>query len=273
MLMTEEAVGGELTGNTFVGSGANMVLFGHKNAGDVTVANNTFAFSGYSALALSFRDYRVHDNVFFTGHPKPAYGTKGYVGDRNLFWHGQGLSGRTTVLASDDGFHTSLDAFRRAMNQDAASEYADPKFRNAPVAYTVLDEKKLSESSREKLHLRGGTGSAVMAGDYIEINFDGASITISPPLDKRPTKAWRVANWADKTDFTLDLRNAPRRPRPQTRRRWQAGRLDRGRAGLPPRRLRRRRQARPAAGARRPSNLSKPSEFEPVPRAGTVQQP
>jgi len=216
-VMMQETADGIYRGNMMIGSGANMLIFGHKNAVNYRVHNNTLAFAGYRCLALTGKDYDVRENIFMTGHDGTITGTRdvtGYTGSRNLFWNADGLK-NPAVLESDGGWHRSLKAFQNATGQDLDSVYADPRFRNAPAAYRVMDSKQLHRSDRETLYLRGGT-EGFAKGDHIELNFDGIdhrikavtdeAITITPPLPEKPIKSWLVANWRANTDFRLDLR-------------------------------------------------------------------
>ena len=110
------------------------------------------------------------------------------------------------IMATDAGWLRDFDAVRRSTGQDEHSVYANPQFRNAPVAFAVLDSRRLTDCTRSKLFLRGGT-TAFRKGDHVEVSFDGLarrvtgvdaeSILIDPPLDAVPTKGWQVANWGD----------------------------------------------------------------------------
>lgn len=216
-LMMEETEAGEIRGNMFVGSEAYMLIFGHRNANDCDLIGNTFAFAGYGCINFTGSNYRVKENIFVTGHGRPAFATRGvvgYVGDRNLFWNAKSVADGRPV-GSDAGQHRSLDDFKAATGQDSNSIQADPMFRSAPSSYNVLDGKQLSQSTRSLLVIRRG-GAPFEVGDHVEVNFDGIvrrvtdahddSITIDPPLGEKPTKPWVVANWGQAKDFKLDLR-------------------------------------------------------------------
>ena len=217
-VMMEETDGCEFSGNMVVGCGAYMLILGHGNAVNYKIHNNTFAFAGYGCINFTAHDYDLRENVLVTGHGGPAFGIKGignFSADRNLLWNAAGLV-RKTVLASDGGWHRTFEDFRRA-NPDLErnSVYADPRFVNAPVAFRVLDSKRLTDCTRDRLLLRGGA-EGFNKGDFVEINFDGVSrvvkesadgaIRIEPPLAEKPIKGWLVANWGDEDDFHLDLR-------------------------------------------------------------------
>ena len=222
-VMMEEAAGGVFKGNMIVGSGAYSVIFGHRNAEDFQIHNNTIAFAGYGCLSLTARGYDLRENVLMTGHSGCIYGArgvKGYTAMRNLLFNASGLT-KKTVLASDKGWHKSLQAFQQATGQEKYSTWADPQFRNAPIGFAVLDSGRLADCTRDTWYLRKG-GAPIGRGSMIEINFDGvvrkvtdardATITVSPGLPRRPTKGWLVSNWGRKTDFSLDLRLRPTSP-------------------------------------------------------------
>lgn len=216
-IMMEETSRGVLKGNMIVGCGANSVIFGHRNADDYQVHNNTIALAGYGCISFTGKNYDVRENVVMTGHGGCLYGVrgvKGYAADRNLFWNAAGVASKM-VLASDKGWHRELEPFQQATGQDANSVYADPRFRNGPVAFGVLDWRRLTDCTRDTWYLRRGHGP-VGVGDVVEVNFDGvvrkvtavegAKITVSPGLAAKPTKGWLVCNWGSKTDLSLDLR-------------------------------------------------------------------
>ncbi|HUT09685.1 MAG TPA: right-handed parallel beta-helix repeat-containing protein [Thermoguttaceae bacterium] len=216
-VMMEETSQGEFSGNMVVGCGAYMLIMGHQNAGHYKIHGNTLAFSGYGCMNLTWEDYDVCENVMTTGHDSVLFGTKGirdYRGDRNVFWN-SARSQNPTIIATDDGWHRDFQAVQRSTGEDQHSVYADPRFRNAPVAFRVLDSGRLDRCTKETWYLRGGA-QGFEAGDFVEVNFDGvrrritrldeATITVAPPLEEKPVKGWLVANWGENSDFRLDLR-------------------------------------------------------------------
>ena len=225
-MMTEETRDGLLQGNMIVGSAAVMLIFGHSNAGGYCVHRNTLAFSGYSCMSLTWQDYDVRENVFFPGHATTVYGTRGisgYTGDRNLFFHSPRVAD-AALMATNDGWLKGLAAVQRLTGQDAHSIQADPRFRAAPIAYDVLDSKRLGDSTRDRWFLRRG-GAMFEPGDLVEVNFDGVgrrvrsvedgAITVDRPLGEKPVQHWLVANWGPlpgETPPPLDLRLAADSP-------------------------------------------------------------
>lgn len=219
-LMTEETSNGLLRGNMIVGSGAGMVIFGHENTNNYRVEGNTFALSGYDCLRLTGRDYAVYENIFMTGHGGPAYGTRGvegYSGDRNLLWNSSRAE-NPTIMATDDGWLKDFAAVQASLGrEDQHSVYAPPAFRNAPVAFGVVDHRRLLDCTTGLWYVRGGTG-LFRAGDHVEADFDGVvrevvsvdeqagELTVAPPLDALPPKGWLIGNWGESRDFQLDLR-------------------------------------------------------------------
>jgi hypothetical protein len=194
-----------------------MLIFGHGNAKNARIVGNTLAFPGYSCFSLTSENYEVRRNIFAMGHGGTFYGVrgvKGYQGDHNLFWAGPGQEGG---LPDGKAWHRSVASFQKANpDLEAHSKVADPQFVSAPVAYAVLDSKRLNQCTRARLYLRDGNGGRFAAGDVVEINFDGvprqvvtvdaASITVEPPLDEIPPKPYVVANWKTNRSLRLDLR-------------------------------------------------------------------
>jgi parallel beta-helix repeat protein len=215
-VMLSDADGMEFNGNMFIGCTANMLIFGHKNANDAKVINNTIAYPGYSCASFTGAGYEVYDNVMMLGQRGAFFGiknVKNYQADRNLYW---GAPGQAGTIYSDKGWHRTVDAFKSANpTLEKSSVYANPEFINAPTYYRVLDTKKLSKSSASKLFVRPNT-IGFENGDYIEINFDGIVrkavevgkdyIVIDPALKERPLKSYAVANWKESKNFKLDLR-------------------------------------------------------------------
>ena len=222
-LMMEQTSGGLLQGNMIVGSGATAVIFGHENARDYRIVGNTIAFAGYGCLRMTADDYEVRENVFVTGTPGFLYGVrgvKGYEGDRNLLYNAAGLA-KAGVVSSDAGWHADFGEYRKATGYEPHSVYAPPRFRSAPIAYGVVDHRRLTECTRATLHLRA-KGGAVAKGDIVELDFDGVprtvtaaqgpTITVDPPLPARPTKGCLVCNWGERKDLQYDLRLAKDSP-------------------------------------------------------------
>jgi len=222
-LMMEETRDGEFTGNMVVGSGAYMLIFGHGNAGHYRVHNNTLAMAGYGCMSLTWEGYDVRENIFMSGHGSALYGVRGvegYAADRNVFF-GSRRSVNPMIMVTDAGWLRDFDAVRASSGQDENSVYADPRFRNAPLAFRVLDSRRLDECTKDTWYLRNGA-EGWRVGDNVEVNFDGvqrritavddAAISVAPGLDENPIKGWLVANWGDNLDFRLDLRLADDSP-------------------------------------------------------------
>ncbi|RMF95880.1 MAG: right-handed parallel beta-helix repeat-containing protein, partial [Planctomycetota bacterium] len=216
-IMMEEAEKLTFEENAFIGCAANMLIFGHGNARDADITRNTFLCPGYSCMSLTARDYRVFENIFMTGHAGIAYsvrGVPGYQADRNLFW----ASVRATsprIMATDAGWLGDFEAVQRSTGQDASSHYGDPEFRHAPIAFAVLDSKRLTECTHATVVLRAGA-EMFRVGDHVEFDFDGVArvvesvdgdkLTIDPPLDVLPVKSMLVANWGESRSVALDIR-------------------------------------------------------------------
>jgi len=224
-LMTEETQDGVLAGNTIVGSGAVMVIFGHENAHGYRIERNTMAASGYGCMSLTGRGYQVRENVFMTGTPGPTYGVRGvegYSGDRNLLWN-SARAEKPTIMATDAGWLKDFAVVQKSLGQhDQLSRYAPPGFKNAPAAFAVVDHRQLLECTPGRWYLRQGGAWLFRVGDHVEADFDGVvrrvtavegdAITVAPPLESLPPKDWLVANWAARSDFRLDLRLAADSP-------------------------------------------------------------
>ena len=115
--------------------------------------------------------------------------------------------------SSETIYHTSLATFQTTTGQDLNSTNSDPLFVNAPFGINVMDSALLHQATRDTFALRDTNG--FLAGDHVEINFDGvvrtvtassgATVTIDPPLAEKPLKGYLIANWGTNTNFTLDL--------------------------------------------------------------------
>lgn len=215
-MMMEGTSGGQLAGNMIVGCEAYAVIFGHDTCRDYEVIGNTVALSGYGVLNLTGRGYRIHSNVFVSGHGGPLYGFgagTNVQSDYNLLWRALGATGPPIVY--DRNWHGTLETYRQASGQDAHTVYADPRFVNAPAFFQQMEGGRLLEFTKDKVFLRGGTGTYEV-GDIVELNFDGVVrrvrevgedyIVVEPGRDSLPRKAGVVCNWKDNDDLALDLR-------------------------------------------------------------------
>ncbi len=224
-VMSEETRDGVFVGNMLIGSAANMLIFGHSNAGHYRVERNTLAFSGYGVMNLTWENYQVAENVMMNGHGSFLFGIRGvsgYRGDRNLFWN-TGRVEKAGLIATDKGWHRSLAEVQQAAGCEGQSVYADPKFRNAPIAVAVCDSRRMDECGRASWPMRRAEG-LFRPGDLVEVNFDGVrrritrvegegpTITVDRPLAAKPLKGWIVANWGDQPGGALDLRLADDSP-------------------------------------------------------------
>lgn len=216
-IMMQETSEGLIQGNMIIGCMAISVIFGHQSAHNYRVHNNTIVFSGGVCMGLTAHDYDVRENIFVTGQGSPMYsvlGVKGYEGQRNLFFNATGITDKP-VMVSDYGWHRSFTEYRKATGYDEGSVFGDPRFRNAPESFAVVDVWRLTDCSREKLYLRKGVES-IRLGDFVEVNFDGVlrkvvdlnreTITISPALPQKPLTPSLICGWGRNSDLALDLR-------------------------------------------------------------------
>lgn len=217
-VMSESVQNVSFSDNTIVGSSAFMLIFGHGNSGHHDVLNNTLAYNIHGCLRMTWTDYTVQENVFFSGNNNFIYGTHestGYLGDYNVLWNLDAFSEYRVLVSAGPAYHSTLSSFQTATGYDAHSVYANPQFENAPLGISMLDLDTLTDSTRDTLILIADSGISV--GDHVEIDFDGVvrtvtsvsadgnTIQISPELDEKPIKAWLVANWGSNTNFSLNL--------------------------------------------------------------------
>jgi len=219
-LMMQEAIEGSLEGNTFLGSGAVIAVFGHGNSDGWNIRGNTLGLGGWGPFSFTGKDYTVHENILYGGN---SPGTDSYQGDRNLLL-GDAL-GKGYFFTAKPRWTTYKDvaAFFAVTGQDKHSAYGDPQFENIPARQAVVKEKH-PKGTAARLFLQQGnettTGFAV--GDHVEINGDGIlrtvktvddeSIGIKPALPCPPFRVALVWNWKNQTNFQLDLTPAPGSP-------------------------------------------------------------
>ncbi len=221
-VMMEQCSDLEFKNNIVAGTDAAMLIFGHGNADKAKLEGNTLAFSGYTTISLSGKDYQIDENIIVPGHNKPGISASSglvFKGDENLFWNA-GTS-RNMVVAVAKKFYSTLDSYVKDTGNDKQSIYADPKFISAPNSSAVLNAKKLSQCTNAKLFYRGN-GVGFKKGDTVELNFDGIKrtvteagsdyIVINPALKNAPIKCWIVLNWGNAKDINLDLRPAKDSP-------------------------------------------------------------
>jgi hypothetical protein len=195
-----------MTGNVIWGSSAVLVIFGHNNANNFTMKNNTFGGGGLGIFNMSGVNYDYRDNVWVGMVTAPAT----YTGNNNLVW----TTNSNGVIFRNPSFtnYTTIAAWNAYSGQDANSVKGDPLFANVPLIST---QALVSGSTASQLNLRSATGFAV--GDKVEIAKDGLirtitaisgnTITIDIPLSGPPIFAMAVYNWGTRTntnwDFTL----------------------------------------------------------------------
>lgn len=220
--MMEEVEDVVFEDNTYVGSSAVTIIFGHDNCHRGIVRRNTVWGSGYACISFTGSDFQVFENVLVPGHESMAYGAKGDSpqADRNLFWHAPGVA-KDRVVTSAQAPFKDFASYQRLTGQEAHSLYAAPRFRQAPARLDVVDARRVPEGSRNRLPLRyQGAGFAV--GDNLEIGFDRVRrvvtalaapfVTFDPPLPELPLKDALVVNWKEQKEFQLDLRLLPDSP-------------------------------------------------------------
>ena len=215
-LMTEETDGGELTGNVFLSSDANMILFGHGNSHNWTLKNNTFALPGYNIASFTGHNYNATNNIFY-GPLTNIVAT--YRGDNNLF-------SQMPKGAKFESYPT-FAAVAAATGQEADSVLDAAPLRNVPTAQGVGEV--LSLATRDSMLLRDATTFQV--GDTVEINWDGIArkltkvepeqaqylgkaraytrIRFAPELPELPLRFVVVDNWGQSENLNLDARLKP----------------------------------------------------------------
>jgi hypothetical protein len=219
-LMTEEVDNGEMVGNVFLSSAANMVIFGHDNSNDWKLHGNTFALPGYSITSMTGKNYDVRDNIMVG-----SFSTLNltYKGDYNLW----------TAMPRGAKFqkYDSLEDILAGTGQERNSVLAKGiPLRNVPESHAVAEQLMLA--TRDTLLLRGGENFKV--GDTIEINWDGVArkisavgtataersgkpanhtkITFAPALPALPLRYVVVANWGERSNLQLDTLLAAESP-------------------------------------------------------------
>ncbi|MFW6154959.1 MAG: right-handed parallel beta-helix repeat-containing protein [Planctomycetota bacterium] len=225
-IMMEETRDVHFVNNMIVGTHAYMLIIGHNNCHDVFLDGNTMVFSGYGLINNTAGVGRTFtNNIFYQGHGNAMYAATdamNYISDHNIFYLGDGLTGR--IIRYNDVW-ADWDTYLALSGQDAHSINADPQFVNAPKLYDAMDARDLPYFHADRVYMRNGTaGHAV--GDHIEIDFDGVVRTITAlgsdthggyieytPAHNAPLEiAGVVCNWKDNTDFLLDLSLAPTSP-------------------------------------------------------------
>ena len=215
-LMTEETDGGELTGNVFLSSDANMILFGHGNSHNWTLKNNTLALPGYNIISFTGHNYNATNNIFY-GPLTNIVAT--YQGDHNLF-------SQMPRGAKFESYPT-FAAVARATGQEEHSVLNAAPLRNVPISQGVGEV--LTLATRDSMLLRDAATFKV--GDTVEINWDGIArkltqvapeqaqylgkaraytrVTFAPELPALPLRFVVVDNWGQSDNINLDARLKP----------------------------------------------------------------
>jgi parallel beta-helix repeat protein len=201
----------DITGNVIWGSAADLVIFGHNNSNNWTVANNTLGGGGLGMFQMTGFGYNFTDNVI-VGLTNTA---PTYTGNHNLVWTTD-PSGQIFRDSSNNSF-TTIPAWNASSGQDAQSVKGDPMFNNVPL---LVAEAEVQGSTASSLVLDDATGFSV--GQHVEIARDGVlrtitgingnTITVDVPLSGPPLFAMLVYNWGSRTNFEWDTRLASNSP-------------------------------------------------------------
>lgn len=222
--MTSGTMGDIFSDNMYVGCEAIMLILGHSTSGYHDILRNTFAFSRYSNLSLTWRDYNVKSNIFCTGNGMELYSIvscTNYTGNFNWFYPApretnQTLLSATNYTTGKNEYYKTLAAFQAATGQDLNSNSGNPGFSNAPVAIISLDLTKMDQMTTNTFVLMNSPKVGV--GDKVEYDFDGVlrtvtsmptsnSIVVSPAVPERPARDHVFLVWGSNTNLTLDLRS------------------------------------------------------------------
>lgn len=214
-VMTEENDHSAIRDCVIVGTGANAIIFGHGNASDWTVEGNTIGLGGWGAIAMSAKDYVLHNNIFFQN----AIGLSDAVtSDYNLYAPASDASPICQVSKPKWQWFQRPEEVAAATGQEKHSLRADPLFRSAPARQAIAVWR--DENTPGRLFVRQA-GARVptdgfAAGDRIEVNGDGIlrritaveqdNLSFEPPLPQVPLRDAILWNWKDAKDCTLDLR-------------------------------------------------------------------
>jgi hypothetical protein len=184
-LMWEGASGGELIGNTIIGSWIFAINLNHVP--NVTIKQNTVFGSYYGSLSMIGSNYPVYNNIFFKGNRGVVYSTRncsGYSGDYNLVYNADGTD--DIILDSPVQYSRTLDQFKSDTGQDQHSVFGNPIFTNMPSHYTRIDDAIIHNCTNTSL-IVDGTVNWISAGDTIEVDFDGKGRRVQSVATNSPS--------------------------------------------------------------------------------------
>ena len=221
-MMSDGMKGTKLINNMWVGSRAVSMICGGD---DWEIVGNTVCASGPMPTNLSGRMFTLKNNIFSPLHGTPLYGMSDpdtFVADYNILWAGPDYKKTLVIKGRWADSAASLDQIREKFGQEMHGKVVDPKFRNAPKAFTVTDYSGVQNCTTTKFVFRGKAAGMFAVGDNVELDFDGVPrkvtevggdyIVVDAPLAEPPLTMQSVANWGEKTDFTWDLRLADDSP-------------------------------------------------------------
>ena len=212
--------------NTILGSQACMLIFGHNNAFNAMLENNTLCWSGYSMISMTATGYTYRNNICVKGQEGIIWSARanmGYQSNYNLFWHTDGMT--SYPVCWENNYNMTLTQYAAASGHDTNSLYASPQFVNAPRSFYRLDFGKYHTFPTNRIYI-GNNEAANMAelevGDIVEVDFDGVPRIITAKgsdwVDVEPGDerfAWKysmMANWKGNNNLQLDLSLTPTSP-------------------------------------------------------------
>jgi parallel beta-helix repeat protein len=172
----------------------------------------------YGGMVLTGGESRFVNNVVVPPALGGCPGGPPVESDYNLLWTDGDYYFRWTKPDGQLGKSSNFRTYQEATGDNPNSRYARPVFRNGPVFYRHLFERRGGadlEPDRERLYVGDTKGFEV--GDWVEVDCDGVPrritqlaggyVRVSPICTKVPRGSLSFLwNWKGNTNFGLDLR-------------------------------------------------------------------
>jgi parallel beta-helix repeat protein len=182
--------------------------------------NNTF----FGGMVMTGGESRFVNNVVVPPALGGCPGGPPIESDYNLLWTDSTFYFRWAKSDGSQGKSSNFKDYQLATGDNPHSQFARPMFRNGPVLYRHLfDRRGKPELMPDKARLYVGDMNGFDVGDWVEVDCDGVTrqitelkggyASISPPCEKMPNGSLSFLwNWKANSDFRLDLRLKPDSP-------------------------------------------------------------
>lgn len=225
-IMSEEMIDSHVINNLFVGSDAVLLIAGGdtweiRNNTVVACAASPTNFGGTSNKPghkdFAGKGFKVFGNIIAPLHAVPLFTMNPEsTSDYDLLWNGGVPTTPLVITPKWKASAVSIGEIRSKFNSEQHGLSADPKFVSVPGFFTCSDYSRTALCTASKLLIHDPFGNNIVAGDTVEIDFDGVPrevtevgkdfIAFKPAMASPPDSILTIANWGKQKTIKWDLR-------------------------------------------------------------------